>query len=53
MQPMYVVRGKTREESSDKETDIFEVVEEIPGKNESLTAIAIPDSDNKCKAEPW
>ena len=53
MQPMYIVRGKTREESSDKETDIFEVVEEIPRKNEPLTAIAIPDSENVCKKEPW
>jgi len=50
---MYIVRGKTREESSDKETDIFEVVEEIPRKNEPLTAIAIPDSENVCKKEPW
>lgn len=53
MQPMYVVRGKTREESSDKETDIFEVMEEVPGKSESLTAIAIPDSDKVCKMESW
>jgi branched-chain amino acid transport system substrate-binding protein len=53
MQPMYVVRGKTREESSDKEYDIFEVLEEVPGKNEPLTAIAIPDSENVCKTEPW
>jgi branched-chain amino acid transport system substrate-binding protein len=53
MEPMYVVRGKTREESSDKEYDIFEVMEEVPGKNEPLTAIAIPDSENVCKTEAW
>lgn len=53
MQPLYVVRGKTREESSDKEFDIFQVMEEVPAKNEPLTAIAIPESENICKMEPW
>jgi branched-chain amino acid transport system substrate-binding protein len=53
MQPMYVVRGKTRKESSDKEYDIFQVMEEVPAKNEPLTAIAIPESENVCKMEPW
>jgi branched-chain amino acid transport system substrate-binding protein len=53
MQPMYVVRGKTRQESSDKEYDIFQVMEQVPAKNEPLTAIAIPKSEDVCKREPW
>jgi branched-chain amino acid transport system substrate-binding protein len=51
LQPMYVVAAKDKSKWKDK-WDIFEIIGEVPGKGQSLEAIAIPKSESQCKLEP-
>jgi branched-chain amino acid transport system substrate-binding protein len=51
MQPVYVVRPKEREQMKDA-WDIFEILEEIPGKNDSLETIMIKKEESGCRLEP-
>jgi branched-chain amino acid transport system substrate-binding protein len=50
MQPMYVVKVKQKDQMKDA-WDIFEVLEEVPGKNESLETIMMKKEEG-CKLEP-
>jgi branched-chain amino acid transport system substrate-binding protein len=50
MQPMYVVKVKPKAQMKDP-WDIFEVLEEIPGKDESLETIMMKKEEG-CKLEP-
>jgi branched-chain amino acid transport system substrate-binding protein len=51
LQPMYVVAAKERAKWKDN-WDIFEVIGEVPGKSDSLEAIAIPKGESQCQLEP-
>jgi branched-chain amino acid transport system substrate-binding protein len=51
LQPMYVVAAKDRSKWKDK-WDIFEIIAEVPGKGDSLEAIAIPKDASQCQLEP-
>jgi branched-chain amino acid transport system substrate-binding protein len=51
LQPMYVVAAKDKAKWKDK-WDIFEIIGEVPGKNDSLEAIAIAKGDSQCQLEP-
>jgi branched-chain amino acid transport system substrate-binding protein len=51
LQPMYVVAARDRAKWKDK-WDIFEIIGEVPGKNDSLEAIAIAKSESQCQLEP-
>ena len=50
MMPMYVVAAKKKAEMKDK-WDIWHVVEEVPGKKESLETIALSRKDSECHLE--
>jgi branched-chain amino acid transport system substrate-binding protein len=50
MQPIYVVRPKKKGEMKDP-WDIFEVLEEVPGKDESLETIMVKKEESGCKLE--
>jgi branched-chain amino acid transport system substrate-binding protein len=51
LQPMYVVAAKDKAKWKDK-WDIFEIIGEVPGQNDSLETIAIPKGDSQCQLEP-
>jgi branched-chain amino acid transport system substrate-binding protein len=51
LQPMYVVAAKDKGKWKDK-WDIFEIIGEVPGQNDSLETIAIPKGDSQCQLEP-
>jgi branched-chain amino acid transport system substrate-binding protein len=51
LQPMYVVAAKDKAKWKDK-WDIFQVIGEVPGKGDSLEAIAIPKDQSQCQLEP-
>jgi len=51
LQPMYVVAAKDKAKWKDK-WDIFEIIGEVPGKGDSLEAIAIPKAESQCQLEP-
>jgi branched-chain amino acid transport system substrate-binding protein len=51
LQPMYVVGAKDKGKWKDK-WDIFEIIGEVPGQNDSLETIAIPKGDSQCQLEP-
>lgn len=51
MQPLYVVKPKKKEQMED-EWDIFEVIEEVPRKDESLEVIMVKKEESSCKLEP-
>lgn len=51
LQPMYVVSAKPKPKWKDK-WDIFEIIGEVPGKGDSLEAIAIPKGESQCQLEP-
>jgi branched-chain amino acid transport system substrate-binding protein len=51
LQPMYVVAAKDKSKWKDK-WDIFQIIGEVPGKGDSLEAIAIPKDQSECKLEP-
>lgn len=51
LQPMYVVAAKPKVKWKDK-WDIFEIIGEVPGRNDSLEAIAIPKGESQCQLEP-
>ena len=51
LQPMYVVAAKDKAKWKDK-WDIFQIIGEVPGKGESLEAIAIPKDQSQCQLEP-
>lgn len=51
LQPMYVVAAKPKAKWKDK-WDIFEIIGEVPGRNDSLEAIAIPKGESQCQLEP-
>jgi branched-chain amino acid transport system substrate-binding protein len=51
MQTMLVVKAKKKEEMKD-EWDIFDIVEEVPGKEESLEVIMVKKEESGCKLEP-
>jgi branched-chain amino acid transport system substrate-binding protein len=51
LQPMYVVAAKDKSKWKDK-WDIFEIIGEVPGKEQSLEAIAIPKAESQCQLEP-
>lgn len=51
LQPMYVVAAKDKGKWKDK-WDIFEIIGEVPGRGDSLEAIAIPKSESQCQLEP-
>jgi len=51
LQPLYVVGVKDKSKWKDK-WDIFEIVSEVPGRNDSLEAIAIPKAESQCQLEP-
>jgi branched-chain amino acid transport system substrate-binding protein len=51
LQPMYVVAAKPKPKWKDK-WDIFEIIGEVPGKGDSLEAIAIPKESSQCQLEP-
>jgi branched-chain amino acid transport system substrate-binding protein len=50
MQPMYVVRPKKKGAMKDK-WDIWEVLEEVPSRKESLESIALSRKDSECHLE--
>jgi branched-chain amino acid transport system substrate-binding protein len=51
LQPMYVVAAKDKSKWKDK-WDIFQIIGEVPGKGDSLEAIAIPKDQSQCQLEP-
>jgi branched-chain amino acid transport system substrate-binding protein len=51
LQPMYVVAARDKAKWKDK-WDIFEIIGEVPGRGDSLEAIAIPKSESQCQLEP-
>jgi branched-chain amino acid transport system substrate-binding protein len=51
LQPLYVVGVKDKNKWQDK-WDIFDVISEVPGRNDSLEAIAIPKAESQCQLEP-
>jgi branched-chain amino acid transport system substrate-binding protein len=51
IQPMYIVKPKKKEQMKDS-WDVFEVVEEAPGKDESPEAIMVKKEESGCKLEP-
>lgn len=51
MQPMYMVRPKKKEQMKD-EWDIFEVIGEVPEKEESLEVIMVKKEESGCNLEP-
>jgi branched-chain amino acid transport system substrate-binding protein len=48
---MYVVAAKDKSKWKDK-WDIFEIIGEVPGKEQSLETIAIPKAESQCQLEP-
>jgi len=51
LQPLYVVGVKDKSKWKDK-WDIFDIISEVPGRNDSLEAIAIPKTESQCQLEP-
>jgi branched-chain amino acid transport system substrate-binding protein len=51
LQPMYVVAAKDKSKWKDQ-WDIFEIIGEVPGQNDSLETIAIPKGESQCQLEP-
>jgi hypothetical protein len=51
MEPMFVVRPKKKKEMKD-EWDIWQVIEEVPGKKDPLETIALAKKDSQCNLEP-
>ena len=51
LQSLYVVGVKDKSKWKDK-WDIFDVISEVPGRNDSLEAIAIPKTESQCQLEP-
>jgi len=50
MQPMYVVRPKKKAEMKDR-WDIWQVIEEVPARKDSLETIALARKDSECHLE--
>jgi len=51
MQPVYVLKPKKKEQMND-EWDIFDVLEEAPGREESLEVIMVKKEESGCRLEP-